>query len=419
MKLKKILAIVLLTISMTFLAKAQENATTPTPEELNDRVNGIDERLTEAQNDLSILKKIKVSGYLQAQFEKSEKASGLGLDPYDNKDAVQSRFRIRRSRLKFTYDAGLTQFVVQGDFSNTGFALKDAYLNITDPWLKEFGLKVGVFNRPNYEVEYSSSQRESVERSKVITTLYPNERDLGAMLTYHPEGLFKLQLAAFNNTFGGPIAQTMPTFRDEPLYFMARVTTSLKVTDELGIDFGVHGRFGSVRSNSPIIINSDLPSKTTSYDSSASNYGSSVSRSWFGGEAQIYWDFLGGTKILAEYLSGSDLNELSLSSVNPAKAVRKRDFSGFYIMLVKNITKEWQLAAKYDSYNPNTKLDHSKVDVASELTTNTYGFGIHNYSFSNVRITLWYDMPITETNGTILTEDPKDNLLTLRFQYKF
>lgn len=419
MKLKKILAIVLLTISMTFLAKAQENTTTPTPEEINDRVNGIDERLTEAQNDLSVLKKLKISGYLQAQFEKSEKASGLGLDPYDTKDAVQSRFRIRRSRLKFTYDAGLTQFVVQGDFSNAGFDLKDAYLKITDPWLKEFSLTTGVFNRPVYEVEYSSSQRESVERAKVITTLYPNERDLGAMLTYHPEGLFKLQLAAFNNTFGGPIAQKMPTFNDEPLYFMARITTSLKVSDDLGIDFGVHGRFGSVRSNSPIIINSDLPSKTTAYDSSASNYASAVSRTWFGGEAQIYWDFLGGMKILGEYLMGSDVNELSLSSVTPAKAIRKRDFNGFYVMLVKNIDKEWQVAAKIDSYNPNTKLDHSKVDVASELTTNTYGVGIHNYSFQNVRITLWYDIPVTETNGTVIKEDPKDNLLTLRFQYKF
>jgi hypothetical protein len=147
--------------------------------------------------------------------------------------------------------------------------------------------------------------------------------------------------------------------------------------------------------------------------------GESVARAWFGGEAQIYWDFLGGMKILGEYIMGSDVNELSASSVNPAKAIRKRNFNGYYILLVKNITKDWQFAAKYDSYNPNTSLDLNKVDVINELTTNTFGLGLHNYSFENVRITLWYDMIKTTTNDTILKEDPKDNLFTLRLQYKF
>jgi hypothetical protein len=200
---------------------------------------------------------------------------------------------------------------------------------------------------------------------------------------------------------------------------MARITKSVKINDDLGIDFGIHGRYGNVISNSQLMIESDQPSKSKLYDSSASNLGESVARAWFGGEAQIYWDFLGGMKILGEYIMGSDVNELSASSVNPAKAIRKRNFNGYYILLVKNITKDWQFAAKYDSYNPNTSLDLNKVDVINELTTNTFGLGLHNYSFENVRITLWYDMIKTTTNDTILKEDPKDNLFTLRLQYKF
>jgi hypothetical protein len=42
----------------------------------------------------------------------------------------------------------------------------------------------GVFNRPfGYEVSYSTSNLESPERATVIQYFFPDERDLGAMLT--------------------------------------------------------------------------------------------------------------------------------------------------------------------------------------------------------------------------------------------
>lgn len=419
MTLRILLAIVVLTITLSFTASSQEEgATAPTTAEVNDRVNGIDERLTEAQNDLSGLKKIKLSGYMQIQWESGQKADAFGLSPYSKSDSVDSRFRVRRSRLKVTYDAGLTQYVLQGDFSNSGFSLKDAYLNITDPWTKYFGLKLGVFNRPNYEVEYSSSTRESMERSRVITTLYPNERDLGAMFTVNPNDMFNLQFAAFNNTFKGPISQTGPVSGEYPMYYMARLTKEFKIMDGLGIDLGVHGRFGNARSNSNRIIEADQGVKFKA-DSLTENLGSKLSRSWYGGEMQLYWDFLGGVKVLSEYIMGSDVNETSLSTDNPIKSIRKRDFAGYYVMLVKNIISDWQLVLKYDSYDPNTAIDDANIDDKSDLTTNTIGFGLHNYTFSNVRISLWYDRIKTQEHSTVLPEDPKDDMFTLRFQYKF
>ena len=51
-------------------------------------------------------------------------------------------------------------------FHRETLALKDAYLVLNDRWTKAFSLTAGKFNRPNYEVEYSSSQRELPERSK-------------------------------------------------------------------------------------------------------------------------------------------------------------------------------------------------------------------------------------------------------------
>lgn len=433
MYFRKVLLILAIMIAGCLPSMAQEETKTST-EELKGKVDGIDENVTTLLTDVASLKKLKISGYFQFQFEKTEAMNGFGITPYDSSDKYQSRFRIRRGRVKVTYDAGLSQFVFQGDFTTgastpgtgaagVGFELKDFYLNLTDPWTNMFDLTAGLFNRPTYEVEYSSSVREAPERSKICGVLYPKERDMGLMITAHPEDWFKLQLAAFNNTFKGAVAQPDPGFRDDVVYYMARITKQFNIMEGLDIDLGAHGRFGQVRSNSRMFIPSDVPSKAANskLDSSASNYGLNLSKSWFGGEMQLYWDapLIGGTKLLAEYLTGSLVDELPLNTTALAsRKIRKRDLSGFYAMLVKNIGSEWQLAARYDQYNPNTKISKDLADVAADLATTTVGFGIHNYTFSNIRITLWYDM-ITSATNSIIKTDPKDNLMTLRFQYKF
>lgn len=388
-------------------------------EELQSQVGGLDETIKELVTDRDALKRIKISGYMQINFEKSEKVTGLATDPYDSKDYIKSRFRLRRSRIKVAYDGGSTQMVVQGDYSNSGFSLKDAYLEFSEQWAKMFSLRFGVFNRPNYEVQYSSSQRESPERSLVVQNLYPGERDLGAMLTFDHDDLFTLQLAAFNNTHLGTFSQQSPNYGSEPMYFMGRLTKSF-VLGDLGLDVGVHGRFGSVRTNSAKVLKADMllsdKPDTTSY-----KVGDALDRNWFGIEAQLYYDFFGGMKIIGEYIAGTDINQLGTTP----GTVRIRDFNGYYVMLVKNLGTDFQLAAKYDSYAPNSKASYDAISGAAELTVNTFGLGIHNYTFPNVRLTLWYDNIMTKTNSYTsdglqpFSADPKDNLLTFRAQYKF
>jgi len=77
--------------------------------------------------------------------------------------------------------------------------VKDAYVVLNDRWSKAFSIWAGKFNRPNYEVEYSSSSRELAERSLVIRTLYPSERAIGAKLEYNPLNVpIHLQFALIN-----------------------------------------------------------------------------------------------------------------------------------------------------------------------------------------------------------------------------
>ncbi len=415
--------IVAVVIGMPVYAQESESSETSLST-IVDRLAGIDENMATLQSDVSGLKKFKFSGYYQFEWYKTESGKGLGLNPYDSTDAVQSQFRIRRGRVKLTYDGGLSSVVFQGDFTTSGFSIKDFYLDVTDPWTKYVTLRAGLFNRPNYEIEYSSSQRESMERSNVIRALYPGERDMGAMFTVNPDELFNLQLAAFMNTYNGANKQFIPSFGDEPLYYMARLTKSFSFNDlGLGVDLGAHARIGSMPSNSPYVIESDAVVVDSSNKIAK---GDGIDRTWFGFETQIYWDFLGGMKLMGEYIMGSNADEPKLvAKTANAPAIRKRDFMGYYVMLVKNITDDFQFAAKYDSYDPNTAIDDKLIQSTSDLSKSTLGIGLHNYSFPNIRISLWYDMNTTETSDNVvkgkklLEKDPIDNTLTLRFQYKF
>ncbi|MDQ1266303.1 MAG: hypothetical protein QG635_1455 [Bacteroidota bacterium] len=441
-----IILLVFLGLLGTSLNAQEEETNTPISiEDIKAKAEATDENVSTLLNDVAGLKKIKISGYMQVEFNKSENNAGFGLNPYDSSnatknaysDVIKERFRIRRARVKTTFDAGLTQFVLQGDFSNTGFELKDAFMKFTEPWTKYISFQAGVFNRPVYEIEYSSSQRESMERSRVVQNLYPKERDLGAMITVSPDDWFKFQLAAFNNTFKGDLSQFIPNFGGEPFYYMARLTKEFAIPDlGIGIDIGAHVRIGNVVANTNKVIDSDK-NKNTKTDI---NKGDRIGKNWFGFEAQLYFDLpmgFGSGKLLAEYIMGSNVDELTAYPVidtttalhAAASAIRKRDFSGFYVMLVKNITDEFQFAVKYDSYNPNTKIVAGDIIDAADLGYSTFGIGIHNYTFDNCRISVWYDINkrVTSSNniGTVdkpkllLPDSPSDNLLTVRFQYKF
>ena len=88
---------------------------------LEGKIAAMEERIAVNEGDLSKLTKIKVSGYIQAQFENYQ----MGLVKTNDPD---NTFYIRRARVKFTYEAtdGI-KFVLQPDFSTGNLSLKDAY----------------------------------------------------------------------------------------------------------------------------------------------------------------------------------------------------------------------------------------------------------------------------------------------------
>ena len=373
------------------------------------KLNALDDRVLVNEADLGKLNKIKLSGYIQAQFEY------YGKDLFATNEPSNT-FYVRRARVKFTYEAvDGVKFVLQPDFSTGNLTLKDAYavVNIPVPALKNWSLWAGQFSRPDYEVEYSSGQREVLERSKVIRAIYPGEREIGAKLEYAGTTIpLKLQLAALNGNFTGTQAKDIDSRKD----IMARLVYSVKMPSAgLGIDFGVNGYFGGNRAKTnKYVLGSD-----NLLDSI--NVGDYLKKQWYGAEAQIYADILGGLALKGEFITGTNSTPSTIASTATMAAMKAdpnklKNFTGYYIYLIKNVGQKNQFVARYDYYDPNTKLagDAAKKDIWYKTLTVAWQY----YLNDNIRISVNYEIPKNEVNSTYMT-NLKDNVLGVRIQTKF
>ena len=406
--MKKILAITVILFSSVYM-KAQISA--DSLKEVIDnhegRINALNERVLINEADLGKLNKIKVSGYVQAQWE------NYGKDLVKTNDPTSS-FYIRRARLKFTYEAlDGVKFVIQPDFSTGNLSLKDAYAVVNIPKLKNLTLWAGQFNRPDYEVEYSSSQREVLERSRIIRAIYPGEREIGVKLEYIGSKIpLKFQLMAMNGNFTGAQAKDYDSRKD----IMGRLVYSIKLPAAgIGIDLGPNYYYGGNRAKTnPYILSSDgVPDSI--------NVGDYLDKKWIGSEIQIFADILGGLAIKGEYFTGVNSTASTIASTatiaqKKADPNKLRNFSGYYIYFIKNIGSKNQFVAKYDYYDPNTKLlgDPANNDLFYKTLTLAWQY----YLNDNIRLSLNYEMPKNETNSTN-TKDLKDNTLGVRIQAKF
>jgi hypothetical protein len=492
-------AITLIIITIIWAGKlfAQNDADSFTDDinGIKDQISGVDERLKTVENDVSSLKKIKFSGYIQAQWEHFENPSVYPAN----------YFSVRRARLKATYEpvTGVA-FVLQPDFAPGNLSLKDAYAQVNEPWLKTFSLWMGQFNRTDYEVEYSSSKREMPERSRIIRALYPGERALGFKLEASPQSVpLKVQIAMFNgNDFltindvdkknDNPTNKDYDDFKD----LMVRATYQFRLGHFGSLDFGAHGYFGAIKATSTDLLDGEYKLDKTV------KIGDRINKQWYGLELQFYADVLGGMAIKGEYILGKQASVGASSSAtqtitqsalaNDTLFVTTtttttttvypgivRDFSGYYVYLIKNIGKKNQFAMRWDVYDPNTKLgssdiglsDHkydngsesessntviedntSTTTVTRSVLKNTLGSGTddikygtlsfawHHYFNENIRVTLAYEMPFNEkvdknsngvgnvtksytVNGIAGKLDYSEvfpqNVLTLRIQAKF
>ncbi len=424
-------------------AFSQDTTNIATDEELGEvkgTLDGMNETMLEMKTTLDALKKIKVSGYIQAQFQIADTAGAKSLAGGDFPAFSDSRFQVRRGRVKVNYDNDLTQAVLQVDITQSGVGIKDAYVAIKEPWLRTIGFTAGVFDRPfGFEISYSSSSRETPERSRMYQTLFPGERDLGAKIEVAPElgplSYFNLKAGIFNGVL--PTASENDNNKD----FIGRLGFTLPFEEEnLAIDGGFSLYSGKVLSNNSKVYEFDNSAATKSYKlhSTTSDSLNAFNRTYYGLDAQMYYDLpvLGGMSLRGEYIMGKQPGTSSSSQFyNPStstSALYLRNFSGWYINYIQNIGLQHQFMLKYDVYDPNSDIEGSDIGAsgsnftAGDVKFSTLGLGWIYHWDQNIKFVLYYDMvkneevsPSATSSLSSFKDDLKDNVMTMRVQYKF
>ena len=409
-----------LCLTTVCFAQEQESELTPT-EKLEQRTQTIEE-------SLKALKKFKVSGYIQTQYQWGEKDASLKVGNANNDpDESFNRIGLRRGRIKFTYDDNIALGVFQLDMTEKGVGIKDAYLGIKDPWIGTNTLKGGIFDRPfGNEISYSSSRRESPERSTIFQTLFPEERDLGAALTLQatktsPWNFLKLEAGLFA---GNGIKQETDNRKDFIGHLSATKNIGSNAKWGLGVSYYGGGVFQGTENVYKMNGNSFV------LDKDPDNIGKFAKREYIGVDGQFsVMSTLGLSQVRAEYLfgtqPGSKGNSKSPNSSAPIVTdTYLRNFGGGYLIFVQDLGRlPLSAVLKYDWYDPNTKIAGNNIGLngtgPTDLTQNTFGFGMLWRVNSSVRLQTYYELNSNEKTENLAINDIKNDAFTLRLQYKF
>jgi hypothetical protein len=382
------------------------------PAEVAARVEAMNEQVQAIQSDLDKLRKVKLSGYLQVRYEVSEAdhdSVRVTGSPATITPANLERFHLRRSRFKLTYDhAPWSQAVLYVDAgADRQVRMLEAYAVLTDPRTAEprHQLWVGQFNVPfGYEIERSSSLREVPERSRMENVLFPGERDRGLKLASAWSPRLETTIAVING--GGTGSTEFPA------------TDPSRAKDVLG---RVRGLFGAVDvALSGYVGRAVVP--LTGPDVT-------LDRTRVGADAQAYYELarLGGGTLRGEYWAGHQVNADSVNAltVRPTSANPvtlpvaganlnhfATDFAGGYVMWVQNLGPSFQLAGRWERFDPNVDVDHDQFE--------RWNAAVHWFYQGLTRLTVSYEIPRTERpDGSGGYFDPRDNLWTLQLQHTF
>jgi hypothetical protein len=385
---------------------------------------------------------IRIGGYIQPQFQAT---GGKGAKSYIGGDFppnVNNRFSLRRGRIRFDYvrinktNRASLQFVFQFDGSERGVFIRDFWGRILENKYQLFSFVAGMFARPfSYELNLSSSDRESPERGRMSQILMKTERDLGVMISFeprrpmHPLRFLKIDAGFFNGQ-GLTASGDFDSHKD----FIARAGLKpYQISKNLQLSFAGSYLNGGLLQSTRYIYSFNNETKNFNVDSSATNIGKIGPRKYYGADAQLKIKCKAGfTEFRAEYVTGkqtafANTTETPAALPDPNGSFYIRKFNGAYFYFLQNIISPVnQLIIKYDWYDPNTSIPAKEIGhtgsnlTAADIKFSTLGFGYICYINDNVKLVLWYDKVWNEkTKLTGYTTDLNDDVFTCRVQFRF
>lgn len=397
---------------------------------------------------LAIYKKfdhLRIGGYIQPQFQVATAKGVKSFEGGDFASQVSNRFMLRRSRVRIDYvhfgkeNQPGVQIVFQFDANERAFTVRDVWGRIFENKFKLFSFTTGMFARPfGYEVNLSSSDRESPERGRISQIHMKSERDLGAMVSFdvrkneHPLKKLKIDAGIFNGQ-GINAAGDFDNSKD----FIGRVSLKpVNIQKNLQFSAGASILTGGLHHNTKYIFTTavDAGIKKVIVDSAFTNIGKISPRKYYGADVQL--KFYNGnkrfTELRGEIIAGiqtstADNPETPVALLTGTDGYHQRKFNGAYFYFLQHIfSSQHQLVVKYDWYDPNTKVKGKEIGAPGSNFTvanvkyATLGFGYINYLTENVKLVLYYARVKNErTQLSGYTSDLSDDVFTCRLQFRF
>lgn len=439
MRVRRVIAFIAVAI-IPFLGWAQEKEANaakeaPVEKEQEAQIEELEDKVTTLDKIVKSLSKFKVSAYIQGQYQYGQKDASLKVgDKNEDFEKSFNRFGIRRGRIKFEYIDGIGQAAIQLEVNDKGISFRDLYIGVKDPWIGRNSIMAGVFNRPfGNEVGYSTSGLESPERATIIQYFFPDERDLGVMLTLQTKKESPLNFLKFEAGLFSGNSINMDT--DNKKDFIGHLTATKTIGNWGKWGLGVSYYNGSV-----------FNPTTTAYEMQDKKFvpvekgktGTFMKREYFGLDGQFsVISSLGTSTLRAEGLLGIQPGIASSSkSPNYSKrpenalenALYKRSFNGYFFTFVQDIgSSPFSAVLKYDVYDPNTKVKGNEVGQENSLTNktdlaqSTIGVGGLWRVNKNIRLQAYYEFNNNEKSlyAKGYEGQRKDDVFTLRLQYKF
>ncbi len=385
---------------------------------------------------------IRIGGYMQPQFQLAGDKGAKSYIGGDFAPNVNNRFMLRRGRIRFDYlrinasSKASVQFVFQFDGTERGVFIRDFWGRIFENKFQLFSFVTGMFARPfSYELNLSSSDRESPERGRMSQILMKTERDLGAMISFeprkqnHPLRYLKIDAGLFNGQ-GLAAAGDFDSHKD----FITRAGLKpYPLSRNCILSFAASYLNGGLLQSTKYIYSIDKSAKVFNVDSSLANIGKIAPRKYYGADAQLKIKCKAGfTELRAEYITGRQTafaNTTETPAVLPdaTGSFYIRKFDGAYFYFLQNIVSPVnQFIIKFDWYDPNILVSSKEIGkagsnlTAADIKFSTLGFGYICYINENLKLVLWYDKVWNEKTGLPgFTSDVKDDIFTCRMQFRF
>jgi hypothetical protein len=315
--------------------------------------------------------KVSLGGFAQADLQWRQ-SSEEQLDNATREPLNETRFLVRRARLRPQVEYGFVSGAIEADFNTLnsaqariiGAEVSAQYTpeGATAPLVQA---TIGQFKVPfGFEVSQSDRERLFMERSNVIRSLFPGEYDLG--LRVQGSWRFVRYAAAWMN--GHPLGEKAFAVRAPiaPRDVIVRLGVDAKVVPELRIEAGFSALFGTGFHAGAPATKDQIVWRDTNGDNIAqtnelqiisgqpASASSTFARQAIGGDLRVTFDLLpfGQTQLVGELVWMKNLDRL-LAPSDPVAISRDLRGLGWHAGLVQHVTQWFAVGVRYDRYNPD------------------------------------------------------------------